>query len=291
MNSKPPQPTQENVFTQFGRMWNGVDNRRLMGGCAAALGVVLLFLAWHSSGDMETDEFDEKAEESPEPVRRKKQKSNELVLPAQYGPPPNDKPGAPVARPNFRSPIRPMQFSSLRANVDFVDEGPCHIYSQVIDDRTHNIIFFSVPDWRSHVPVEPVNISHTSRTVKDFIDLGGKNIYGQTLAYRIIVKDKKVVGVLMQDRGVKEMEFVEHMVPEEGDIVEVTFDGSIGVVKCVPISLIVTNRDAGDDPVTEKEIEFKKGRAPKGRYFEELHGYIDLEIVRIHGNWKKSSCS
>lgn len=291
MESKQPQSIQENVFTQFGRLWSGVDSRRMLGGCAAAFGVALLFLAWHSSGDNESNEFEDMPEESPEPVplKKKRKKSQEQVLPPQQsGYAAIDDQRAPVAAPNLPPPLRAVNFSSIRANLDFVDDGPCHIYSQVIDDNTHNIIFFSVPDWRSHVPVEPVNITHTSRTVEDFLDLGGVNKYGQTLAYRIIVKDKKVLGVLMQDRGVRKMEFVEHKVPEEGDIVEVTFDGSIGIVKCVPISMIVTNRDPGDDPITEKEIEYNRGRRPKGRYFEELHGYIDLEIVRIHGNWKKA---
>jgi len=287
MDSKQPAPVQENFLTRFGRAWNGVDNRKLLGGCAAAFGVALLFLAWHSSGEIEIEEFD--AEDSPAPVRiKKKKKSRELILPPpQAGQAASDILRAPVARPNLKPQLRPMKFSSLRANVDLVGDGPCHIYTQVIDDQTHNIIFFSVPDWRSKVAVEPINISHTSKTVEDFLDLGSENMHGQTLAYRIIVKDEKVVGVLMQDDGVRKMDFEEHKVPEEGDIVEVTYDGSIGVVKCVPIILVVTNRDSGDDEVTEKKIEYDRKRRPTGRYFDELHGYIDIDIVRIHGHWKK----
>jgi len=286
MDSKQPAPVQENVLTHFGRAWNGVDNRKLLGGCAAAFGVALLFLAWHSSGEIEVEEFDE--EDSPAPVRiKKKKKSRELILPPpQVGQAASDILRAPVARISPIPLLRPMKFSSLRANVDLVGDGPCHIYTQVIDDQTHNIIFFSVPDWRSKVAVEPVNISHTSRTVEDFLDLGSENMHGQTLAYRIIVKDEKVVGVLMQDEGVRKMDFLEHKVPEEGDIVEVTYDGSIGVVKCVPIIMVVTNRDSSDDVVTEKKIEYDRKRRPTGRYFDELHGYIDIDIVRIHGHWK-----
>jgi len=288
MDSKQPAPVQENVLTQFGRAWNGVDNRKLLGGCAAVFGVALLFLAWHSSGEMEIEEFDQ--EDSPVPVRikkKKKKKSSELILPPpQAGQAASDILRAPL-RASPPSILRPMKFSSLRANVDLVGDGPCHIYTQVIDDRTHNIIFFSVPDWRSKVAVEPVNISHTSRTVEDFLDLGSENMHGQTLAYRIIVKDEKVVGVLMQDEGVRKMDFKEHKVPEEGDIVEVTYDGSIGVVKCVPILMVVTNRDSGDDEVTEKKIEYDRKRRPTCRHFDEIHGYIDVDIVRKHGHWKK----
>ena len=76
------------------------------------------------------------------------------------------------------------------------------IYSEIIDDVTHNIICILLDnDLRQDIVIDVKNISFTSLTLTDILkdsetDFTKKDAAGNKILYRIIVKDKKIIAVL-----------------------------------------------------------------------------------------------
>ena len=128
---------------------------------------------------------------------------------------------------------------------------PIEIYSQALDDVTHNILCVLLDnDIRSDITVDSKNLSFTEMTLdsikKDSLaDFQKKDATGRKLSYRIIVKNGKIIGVLsLIGDEMKEIPFIEHNVPNPGSLVII--DKGYGgrkwaVVKNLPTGLIVTN--------------------------------------------------
>lgn len=72
--------------------------------------------------------------------------------------------------------------------------------SKVIDDVTHNVVHMHIDDTRDDVSVDTVNLSFTDQNVEDNMTFT-KDISGRHLAYRIVVKDQKVVLVPFAPSG------------------------------------------------------------------------------------------
>ena len=128
---------------------------------------------------------------------------------------------------------------------------PIEIYSQALDDVTHNILCVLLDnDIRSDITVDSKNLSYTEMTLdtikKDSLaDFQKKDATGRKLSYRIVVKSGQIIGVLsLIGDEIKEMPFIEHFVPNPGSLVII--DKGYGsrkwaVVKNLPTGLIVTN--------------------------------------------------
>merc|ERR1712154_175326 len=140
---------------------------------------------------------------------------------------------------------------------------PIDIYSEIIDDVTHNIICIIFEnDLRDNVVIDVKNISFTEQTLKDIIndsekDFSKEDMAGNKISYRIIVKDKKIIGVLTKfGNKIKEMPYIEHSWLKQGQLVQIPSRNMLGIIKCIPTGLIVTN-----DPhknIEKKSIKYTK---------------------------------
>mmetsp|Transcript_17193 Transcript_17193/g.15442 ORF Transcript_17193/g.15442 Transcript_17193/m.15442 type:complete len:702 (+) Transcript_17193:2-2107(+) len=164
---------------------------------------------------------------------------------------------------------------------------PIEIYTQIIDDVTHNIICIIFEnDLRDNVVIDVQNLSFTEQTLKDVLtdsekDFTKKDAAGNKISYRIIVKDKKIIGVLTKfGNEIKEMPYIEHSWMKEGNLIKIPSRGMLGIIKTIPIGLIVTN-----DPhknIEKKSIKYTKNVNSRifRKHAADLDGFIDIDVVK-----------
>jgi len=173
-----------------------------------------------------------------------------------------------------------VAFSCTETDSHIYDDAPILIYTQVVDDQTLNIVFMCITDTREEIRVDPVNITHTSKTVKDFFTEFKQDLGGNALNYRIIVKDGAVQAVLGSSKSGKPQreKFVEISVPRIGSYVTFKDGKKIGRLKRIPTGMIVTNKLLGAERVP---LHYKKRAGPEnfGRHVSEIDGYVDIDVL------------
>eukprot|EP01084_Bolivina_argentea_P281944 482509_1 len=172
---------------------------------------------------------------------------------------------------------------------------PIDIYTQIIDEVTHNIVCIIFEnDLRDNVVIDVKNISFTEQTLHDVIrdsanDFNKTDAAGNKISYRIIVKGMKIIGVLTKfGAEIKEMPYIEHCWLKEGELVQIASRGMLGLVKCIPTGLIVTN-----DPhrnIHKKAIRYTKNVNSRilRKHCADLDGFIDVDVVRENNKWRES---
>jgi len=145
-----------------------------------------------------------------------------------------------------------------------------------------------------NVVIDVKNISFTEQTLKDVVadsekDFTKKDAAGNKISYRIIVKDKKIIGVLTKfGNEIKEMPFIEHAWLREGELVRIPSRNMLGIVKCIPTGLIVTN-----DPninIEKKTVQYPKNVNSRivRKHCADLDGFVDVDVVREGNEWRDS---
>jgi len=172
-------------------------------------------------------------------------------------------------------------FEATEVETHIYDDKPMHIYTQVVDESSVNILMILLTDTRDNISVESHNLTHTNKTIEDFMTEFNVDMSGKKLNYRIIVKDGEVQAILAPTKtpgDCKRMKFMEQKVPCEGALIST--DSKIGRLKSIPTGLIVTNNSAG---VEKKELQYKKRPGPEtwGRHISDLSGYVDVDVL-IH---------
>lgn len=173
-----------------------------------------------------------------------------------------------------------VAFSCTETMSHIYDDKPILIYTQVVDDQTLNIVFMQITDTREEIRVEPINISHTSKTVKDFVTEFKKDMGGNYLNYRIIVKDGVVQAVLgsTKDGTAQREKFMQISLPRLGSYVTFSDGKKIGRIHNVPTGMIVTNKHEGAERVL---LQYEKRAGPEnfGRHVAEIDGYVDVNVI------------
>jgi len=173
-----------------------------------------------------------------------------------------------------------VAFSCTETESHIYDDAPILIYTEIVDDRTLNIVFVSITDTREEIRVDPVNITHTSKTVKDFFTEFKQDLGGNALDYRIIVKDGAVQAVLGSTKSGKPQreKFKEISVPRLGSYVTFNDGKKIGRLHSIPTGMIVTNKLEG---VQRVPLHYKKRAGPEnfGRHVSEIEGYVDIDVL------------
>eukprot|EP00483_Globobulimina_turgida_P003080 UN03085 len=173
-------------------------------------------------------------------------------------------------------------------------EQPIDIYSQILDDVTHNILCIIFEnDLRDNVVIDVRNISFTEQTLSDVInqsksDFIKQDAAGNKISYRIIVENSKIIAVLTKfGNEIREMAYIEHGWMCEGELICIPSRNMLGIIKCLPTGLIVTN-----DPhknISQKRIKYAKNVHSKifRKHCADLDGFIDVDIVKEGGNWRE----
>lgn len=173
-----------------------------------------------------------------------------------------------------------VAFSCSETESHIYDDKPILIYTQVVDDQTLNIVFMQITDTREEIRVDPINITHTSKTVKDFVTEFKKDMGGNALNYRIIVKDGVVQAVLVstKDGTAQREKFMQLSVPRYGSYVTFSDGKKIGRIHSVPTGMIVTNKNEGAERV---QLQYEKRAGPEnfGRHVAEIDGYVDVNVI------------
>jgi len=173
-----------------------------------------------------------------------------------------------------------VAFSCTETDSHIYDDAPILIYTQVVDDQTLNIVFIGITDTREEIRVDPVNITYTSKTVKDFFTEFKQDFGGNALNYRIIVKDGAVQAVLGSSKKGKPQreKFVEISVPRLGSYVTFKDGKKIGRLQSIPTGMIVTNKLSGAKRVP---LHYKRRPGPEnfGRHVSEIAGYVDIDVL------------
>eukprot|EP01084_Bolivina_argentea_P087643 158296_1 len=148
-------------------------------------------------------------------------------------------------------------------------------------------------DLRDNVVIDVKNISFTEQTLKDVLndsekDFGKEDMAGNKISYRIIVKDKKIIGVLTKfGNEIKEMAYIEHAWMKEGELVSIPSRNMLGIIKCVPTGLIVTNDP--NNSLEKKQVKYQRNVNSRivRKHCADLDGFVDIDIVREGiGNWR-----
>merc|ERR1712154_756039 len=141
--------------------------------------------------------------------------------------------------------------------------------------------------------VDVKNISFTDRTLQDVVEeskkeFAEKDAAGNKISYRIVVNQQQIIGVLTRLGGdIKEMPYIEHQWLREGALVSIPSQKMLGIIKCIPTGLIVTN-----DPhknLDKKCAQFERNPASRiwKKHPADLEGFVDIEVVRIgDDNWR-----
>ena len=94
-------------------------------------------------------------------------------------------------------------------------DTPVELYTEEIDEETHNIVQLYFSDLRDEVAVDVVNLTNTDLTLSDDeCCVFQQDATGAALNYKIIVRDGAILSVLYQEGGeVRPSPFVEHRLP------------------------------------------------------------------------------
>merc|ERR1712176_140678 len=169
------------------------------------------------------------------------------------------------------------------------------LFKGIYDDVTHNIVCIIFEnDLRDNVVIDVKNLSFTERTLKDVVEesekeFTTKDAAGNKISYRIVVKDQKVIGVLTKfGNEIKEMAFIEHSWLKEGVLVQIPSRNMMGIIKCIPTGLIVTN-----DPnrnIAKKSIQYPKNVNSRiaRKHCADLDGFVDVAIVSEGDVWRQT---
>ncbi|ETO30397.1 hypothetical protein RFI_06723, partial [Reticulomyxa filosa] len=77
------------------------------------------------------------------------------------------------------------------------NDSPVELFTQMLDDETHNIVMILIDDIRDDITIEVKNLTHvTNMTLEDCMNEFSTDAMGRKLCYRIVVKDGRVMGVL-----------------------------------------------------------------------------------------------
>ena len=163
-------------------------------------------------------------------------------------------------------------------------ETPIELYTQEIDEETHNIVQVYFSDLRDEVAIDVLNLTGTGLTLEDAECIAfPPDATGAALNYKIIVKDGRVVAVLYQeDEQIRSSPFVEHKLPAPGSFVTLE-GGHLGVLQALPRGLVVARepRELPEHAVQNPPME---GLCAKGKHPMELPGMLDLKIVEGNGS-------
>jgi len=162
-------------------------------------------------------------------------------------------------------------------------DTPVELYTQEVDEETHNIVQVYFSDLRDEVAVDVLNITGTGTTLQDGECTSfPPDASGAALNYKIIVRDARVLAVLYnEDDQIRSSPFVEHRLPNAGAFVTLP-DGSLGVLQALPRGLVVARepRDLEEHPT---QWPPRSGLRPKGKHPAELPGMVDVKIVQQQG--------
>jgi len=172
-------------------------------------------------------------------------------------------------------------------------DTPLELYTQELDEETHNIVQVYFSDTRDEVSIDVLNLTGTGLTLQDaecaaFPD----DASGAALNYKILVRDGVVLAVLYKEgEHVRSSPFLEHRLPPPGAFV-VLSDGCLGVLQSLPRGLIVT-RTPRDLPENAPQWPPRQGLRAKGKHPAELPGMVDVKLVQLDGAvaWKPLQCS
>lgn len=82
------------------------------------------------------------------------------------------------------------------------------------------------------------------------------------------------------------MPYIEHQWLSEGALVSIPSQNMLGLIKCIPSGLIVTNNEFNQ--IDRKSTSFQ--RNPMSQIWKkhpaDLDGFVDIEVVRIGDNWR-----
>jgi len=172
-------------------------------------------------------------------------------------------------------------------------ETPVELYTQEVDEETHNIVQLYFSDLRDEVAVDVLNVTGTGLTLEDTECIAfPDDATGAQLNYKIIVREARVIAVLYQEGGqVRQSQFVEHRLPTPGTFVTLA-DGATGVLQALPRGLIVS-RTPRDLPENAAVWPPRPGMRAKGKHPAELPGFVDVKVVEQHGTvvWPVAQCS
>lgn len=179
------------------------------------------------------------------------------------------------------------------ARKEVFSETPVELYTQEINEETHNIVQLYFSDLRDEVAVDVINLTNTSLTLQDpECSTFQQDATGAALNYKIIVRDGSVVSVLYQEgEEIHSSPFIEHKLPPPGSYV-VLNDGSLGKLQAIPRGLIVA-RNPRDFPENAPQWPPRSHLRPKGKHPAELPGMVDVQIIQQDGAvlWPPHECS
>jgi len=172
-------------------------------------------------------------------------------------------------------------------------ETPVELYTEEVDNETHNIVQLYFSDLRDEVAVDVLNLTNSELTLQDTeCVVFQQDATGAALNYKIIVRDGAVIAVLYQEGDeVHSSPFVEHRLPPPGSYVTLP-DGSLGKLQALPRGLIVACNPR-DLPENAPQFPLRSGLRAKGKHPAELPGVVDIEILQQDGAvlWPPHQCS
>ncbi|ETO25509.1 hypothetical protein RFI_11628, partial [Reticulomyxa filosa] len=167
------------------------------------------------------------------------------------------------------------------------NDSPVELFTQALDEETHNIVMILIDDIRNDITIEVKNLTNVSNsTLQDCMTEFAVDALGRKLCYRIVVKDSQVIGVLapLAD-DIKQLPFLEHVIPPEGSLVKIRKGNSAGIIKNIPTGIIVTNNPK--DNFVRKDLQFtREGTELFRKHVADLHGFVDCEVVYENGEWQ-----
>lgn len=172
-------------------------------------------------------------------------------------------------------------------------ETPLELYTQEIDESTHNIVQLYFSDLRDEVAIDVLNLTGRDLDLDDAECCAfHEDATGAALNYKILVRDARVVAVLYQEGGaIRSSPFVEHRLPLPGAYVTLS-DGSLGVLGQLPRGLIVAT-EPRDLPEHAPRWAARADLRAKGKHPAELPGMADVKVVQRDGAvvWPHEECA
>jgi len=172
-------------------------------------------------------------------------------------------------------------------------ETPLELFTQEIDEATHNIVQLYFSDLRDEVAIDVLNLTGSDVGLDDAACCAFEvDATGAQLNYKILVRDAKVIAVLYQEGGaVRSSPFVEHKLPLPGAYVTLP-DGGLGVLGQLPRGLVVAT-EPRDLPEHAPQWGAHPALRAKGKHPAELPGMADVKLVQRDGAvlWPPHECS